>query len=93
MPGQILTIEEKEYPLEEAIQKAAEQNVRRDYTLHVISEESFDQLSDEGKKKYIDEATRVLLEFGVNYVPIHPETERIRVQKPADDKKGGQENG
>lgn len=89
MPSQILTIEEKEYPLEEAIQKAAEQNVRRDYTLHLISEESFDQLSDERKKKYIDEAARVLLEFGVNYVPIHPETERIRVQKS----EGGQENG
>lgn len=93
MPCEILAIEDKEYPLEEAIQKAAEQNVRRDYNLHVISEESFEQLSDEGKKKYIDEATRVLLEFGVNYVPIHPDTERIRVKKPEEDKKGGQENG
>lgn len=81
MPFEIRPIEHKYYKLEQAIQKAAEQNVRRDYRLGIISSDTFSDLSEADRKKYIDEATRVLTEFGVNYVPTAPETERIHVAR------------
>ncbi|BDD79429.1 hypothetical protein [Burkholderia phage FLC8] len=81
MPFEIRPIEDKYYPLEEAIQKAAEQNVRRDYRLGIISSDILTDLTEVDRKKYTDEAARLMTEFGVNYVPNSPETERIRVAK------------
>lgn len=79
MPFEIRPIEDKYYPLEEAIQKAAEQNVRRDNRLGIIGTDQITDLSEVDREKYISEASRVMVEFGVNYVPNSPEHERIRV--------------
>jgi hypothetical protein len=79
MPMEIRPIEHKWYPLEEAIQKAAEQNARRDYRLGLISSDDFCDLTAVKRKEYTSEAARMLTEFGVNYVPNAPEIERIHV--------------
>jgi hypothetical protein len=81
MGFEIKPIKDVYYPLEEAIQKASEQNVRRDHRLHLISTDKLSELSEEDQKKYVDEAARLLAEFGVNYVPNWPDDERIRVTK------------
>ncbi|BAQ02664.1 hypothetical protein AVU38_gp136 [Ralstonia phage RSL2] len=81
MPFEIRPIEHKFYPLEQATQKAAEQNAYRDYRLGIISSDTFTDLSEVDQKKYLDEAARVLLEYGVNYIPTAPVVERIHVAK------------
>ena len=80
MPGQIMLIEEKFYPMDEAIQKAAEQNVRRDYNLHLIGIENFENLTQQDKDLYRAAAYDVLCKIGKNYVPNYPDFERICVE-------------
>lgn len=81
MPGEILPIKNKYYELGEAVQRAAEQNVRRDYRLGLITVDKLEDLPAEEGRKYKIEARRVITEFGANYVPNYPETERIHARK------------
>lgn len=81
MPGEILPIKNKYYNLDEAVRRAAEQNVRRDYRLGIISTDKLEELPPEEKRKYQMEANRVITEFGANFVPNYPETERIHAVK------------
>lgn len=79
MLGQIMLIEEVFYPMGEAIQMAAEQNVRRDFNLHLISVEKFDDLEMADQMHYRAMAYDVLCKLGKNYVPNYPDHERICV--------------
>uniref|UniRef100_A0AAU7PFC9 Uncharacterized protein n=1 Tax=Burkholderia phage vB_BgluM-SURPRISE13 TaxID=3159457 RepID=A0AAU7PFC9_9VIRU len=80
MPGQIMLIEEVFYPLDEAIQKAAEQNVRRDFNLHLIGIKDFENLTQQDKDMYRAAAYDLLCKIGKNYVPNYPDFERICVE-------------
>jgi len=81
MPGEILPIKNKYYELGEAVRRATEQNIRRDYRLSLIATDNLEDLPEEQARKYRMEANKVITEFGANFVPNYPETEHIHAVK------------
>ena len=79
MAGQVLAIKEVSYPILEAVQKAAEQNVARDFRMGMPSVKSgvFSEQSDQVQLDYKYYAAMVILKTGKNYVPEYPDTEHI----------------
>lgn len=73
MVTQVKAITRVEYELDEAVKKAAEQNLKRDQRMGLEDDPANQATVD----IYLEEA-RVLLEStGENYIPEYPDTEHI----------------
>lgn len=81
MPTQVLPIVKKEYDFEEAVIKAAEQNIRRDHRIGECQADSLEKADSEMREVYLSEARCVLEQSGENYLPEHPDNEHICVKK------------
>lgn len=77
MPTQIKKITKVYFPMEEAVKKAADQNMARDQRLGLLSNPA-----NEGDVEiYTAEAEEVLKKDGENYLPEAPDHEHICVQR------------
>ncbi len=82
MATQILAIKKVFFPIEEAVLKAAEQNVSRDFRMGMPSVTSgiFSEQTEDTQRDYLHYARRVIEKTGENYLPEYPDTEHICVQ-------------
>ena len=75
-------------PTEELILKAAKQNLDRDIRIGLMGEAfedlkpvtSWDNLPEDEKKIYLEEAKVLLEDTGENYLPDYPDHELIKVE-------------
>jgi hypothetical protein len=81
MAEAILKIERKYYPLEEAVKRAAEQNVARDYRNNLIEVSSLKELPVVLRSIYVNRARSLLKLDGQNSMPEYPDKEHICVNQ------------
>lgn len=79
MAEAILKIEQKFYPLEEAVKRAAAQNVSRDFRNNLIEVSSLQELPIVLRSIYVNRARALLKQDGQNSLPEYPDKEHICV--------------
>jgi hypothetical protein len=78
---QIARIEEKRYSFEEAVKRAAEQNVARNFRQGLSRYSSLSEMAINDRVVQYHLARTILLREGQNTLPEYPDTEHVCVKK------------
>lgn len=81
MAEQIARIEEKHYSFEEAVKRAADQNVARNFRNGLSCFSSLSEMSVKDRVVQYHLARTTLLKQGQNTLPEYPDTEHVCVKK------------